>query len=268
MPDPAARELVRQLRRRLYVYLRALLPGSDVAGALQEAEERIARSDAPAEPLAEWADGVARQVALERRKTINPLPFSDDLFRQLADSAAPILDLSEKRPAVLAEIFRQLPPPERDLLRRTYDVGLSTAQIAAADGRPAAVVSRELTALRESLVRAIREALPDAGPEPPGGAADIGRLSDQLLEGTITDDGRLVLETLLLADAAAQAHYYRHAALAADLKWHYLGPPAHSERAPALPPQPRLTTREWIVTAAFVVAVLAVITFAAVWLAG
>src|SRR5262249_52348581 len=161
-------------------------------------------------------DGITRQVAAERRKTITPLPFSDDLFRQLSDSAGPILNLSEKRPAALAEILRQLPPPERDLLRRKYELGLNAHQIADAAGRPVAAVARDVTGLHEPLLTALREALPDTGPEPPAGASDIGRLSDQLIDGTITDDGRFVLETLLLADAAAQPHYHRHAALAAE----------------------------------------------------
>jgi DNA-directed RNA polymerase specialized sigma24 family protein len=264
VPDPAARELVPQRRRRLYTYLRSLLPGTDVEGALVDTERRITRRDAPTARLVEWADGIAREVAAERRKTISPLPFSDDLFRQLADSAGPILDQSEKRPAALKEILRQLPPPERLLLRRKYELGMLCDQIAVADGRPVAVISRDLAALHESLVAALREAVPDAGPEPPGGAADIGRLSDQLLGGTITDDGRLVLETLLLADAAAQVHYHRHGALAAELKWHYAGPPSLPESPPAPPARTGLTPREQIVTAAFLVAILAVITFAVV----
>ena len=81
-------------------------------------------------------------------------------------------------------------------------------------------------------------------------------MPDQLLDGTISDDGRMVLETLLLADAAAQAHYHRHAVLVAELTWHYGGPRA----LPPLPPQPAspaLTAREWIVTYAFVAACLA-----------
>jgi DNA-directed RNA polymerase specialized sigma24 family protein len=267
VPDPAAvRELVRQNHRRLHVYLRTLLPGADPAGPLAETAERIVRqaNQAPADRFTDWADGIARQVAAERRKTINALPFSDDLFRQLADSAGPILDLSDKRPAALDQVLRQLPPPEKNLLRRKYELGLTMEAIAEMDGRPPVVVSRDLAALQESLVTALRECLPDAGPEPPGGAADIGRLSDQLIDGTITDDGRLVLETLLLADAAAQAHYHRHASLAAELKWHYSGPPALQPQAIAPPTRLHLTAREWVVTAAFVVAVLAVVTFAVV----
>jgi DNA-directed RNA polymerase specialized sigma24 family protein len=268
VPDPAARDLLKRHHRRLAVYLRALLPGTDPDPAVWEAGERLLRrtDPAPTDRTAGWVDAIARQVAAERRKTLAALPFSDDLFRQLADSAGPILAQSEARPAAVAEILRQLPPPERDLLRRRHQLGLPAGQIALADGRPTAAIARELTALHGSLVSALREALPDAGPEPPGGAADLGRLADQLLDGTITDDGRLVLETLLLADAAAQAHYHRHAALAMDLKWHYGG-------APALPEPPAevrrgLTARERAVTVAFVVAVVAVISFVVLRLTG
>jgi len=268
VPDSAARDVLQRHHRRLAVYLRALLPGTDPDPHLWEAAERLLgqAGRAPTDRTAERADEIARQVAADRRKTIAPLPFSDDLFRQLADSAGPILDQSDARPAALAQILRQLPPPERDLLRRRYELGLSAEQIALAEGRPTAAIARELTALHGSLVSAVREALPDAGPEPPGGAADLGRLTDQLLDGTITDDGRLVLETLLLADAAAQTHYHRHAALATDLRWHYAG-------APALPEPPAevrrgVTSREWAVTVGFLVAVLAIIAFVALRLTG
>jgi DNA-directed RNA polymerase specialized sigma24 family protein len=268
VPDPAARDLLKRHHRRLAVSLRALLPGTDPDPPLWEAAERLlGQADrAPADSTSEWVDGIARQVAADRRKTLAALPFSDDLFRQLADSASPILDQSEARPAALAQVVRQLPPPERDLLRRRYELGLSAEQIARAEGRPTAAIARELTALHGSLVSAMREALPDAGPEPPGGAADLGRLADQLLDGTITDDGRLVLETLLLADAAAQAHYHRHAALATGLRWHYTGAPALPEPRPEVPR--RVTPREWAVTVGFLVAVLALIAFVVLRLTG
>jgi DNA-directed RNA polymerase specialized sigma24 family protein len=269
--EPAPlRDRLRQHHWRLAVYLRALLPtASDAEAALRETVVRIGHQAdrAPDARFAEWAQGIARQVAADRRKTLSALPFSDDLFRQLADSAGPILDQSDERPAALARILDRLPPPERDLLRRRYSLGLTAEQMAAAESRPTAAMTRELTALHGSLVLALREEHPDTGPEPPGGASDLGRLADQLLDGTITNDGRLVLETLLLADAAAQAHYHRHAALATELSWKYAGPPA----LPDLPrdePARRVTAREWAVTAAFLVAVLAVIAFAALRLYG
>jgi hypothetical protein len=220
----------------------------------------------PVEGFATWSDGIARQVAADRRKMVTPLPFSDDLFRQLADSAGPILDQSEERPAALARVLNRLPSPERELLRRRYALGLTAEQMATAESRPAAAVARELTALHGILVSALREELPDTGPEPPGGAADLGRLSDQLLDGTITEDGRLVLETLLLADAPAQVHYHRHAALVAELTWKFAGPPDLPD-PPRTEPRP-VTAREWAVTVAFIVAVLAVIAFAVLRLYG
>ena len=269
MAEPAqVRDLVRRHQRRLYTYLTALLPCDDVDAAVDAAVRRTTSQSehAPTDRFAEWSDAIARQVAAERRKTASALPFSDDLFRQLADSGTPILDTCERRPAALEEVLHQLPPPERDQIRRRYVLGLTPEQIAIADGRPVAAVNRDLASLHESLVSALRSSVPDAGPEPPGGAADIGRLADQLLDGMISDDGRLVLETLLLADAAAQAHYHRHAALFADLRWKFAGPPP----IPDLPARKigGLSTREWAVTVTFVLAVLAVIAFAILRLTG
>lgn len=267
MPEPAPpRDLEPRYRRRAYAYLRALLPGTDVGPALGEALGRVRRRAAAAPGTDAWADDVTRDVAAQVRKTQTTPVFSDDLFRQLADSAGPILDSSDGRPAALERILTQLPPPERDLLRRRYALGMTADQMALADGRPAAAIARDLAALHGSLVTAVREAVPDTGPEPPGGAADLGRLADQRLDGTISDDGQLVLETLLLADAVAQAHYHRHAALVADLTWHYAGPPP-IPNPPETPVRP-VSPREWVVTGLFVLAVLAVLAFTVLRLFG
>jgi len=251
LPDPATlRELVKRHQRRLYLFLRALLP------AAPRAEEALADAtivlwdrgpNVRPEHFTDLVDRVAREVAAERVS-----PFSADLVRQLADSAEPFLDPSDKRPAALAELLGQLPPPERDLLRRKYELGMTAEQIGLAENRPASAVQRDLVGLHAILVSRLREVIPDLGPEPPGGAADLGRLTDQLLDGTITDDGRLVLETLLLADAAAQAHYHRHVALVAELTMRFRGLPPVPE--PSLAPGPRVTRREQIVTGAFVAA--------------
>lgn len=263
MPDPVPlRDLVRRHRRRLYAYLRALLPAATEAeAAFRETVERITQQAkrAPATKFADWAEGIARQVAAARRRAISPPPFSDDLFRQLADSAGPVLDRAEERPAVLAAVLDRLPPPERELIRRKYALGLVAEQIAVAEGRPPAVIARDLTLLHASLESAVREALPDHAPPPPGGAADLGRLVDQLLDGTLTADGRLVLETLLLADAAAQAHYHRHVGLASELTWTFRGEP----ELPAVPATVRrVSAREWAVTVAFLLACVAALAFA------
>lgn len=269
MPDAAdLRDSVSRHRHRLMVLLRALLPAaSDAEPAWRETLARIAQRSAaaPKDDIGHWVDEIAREVAAERRKSIAPLPFSDDLFRQLSDSAVPSLDVAERRTTVLGEIMQRLPPPEKDLLRRKYALGLTTDQIAVTEGRPATAVARDLTILHGMLVSALLDALPDGGPPAPGGASDLGRLTDQLLEGTISDDGRLVLETLLLADAAAQAHYHRHVALAVELAWKFRGEPAMPDLSVD---RRRLTTREWVVTIAFVCVVLAAAAFIALLFTG
>jgi DNA-directed RNA polymerase specialized sigma24 family protein len=255
LPDPATlRDLVERHQRRLYLLLRTLLPAaSDADAALNETTLRLwARGQGVRpEQFTDLADRFGRDVAAERRS-----PFSADLVRQLADSVGPTLDLSVKRQAALSELFHQLPPPERDLLRRKYELGMTAEQIGLAENRPVSSVLRDLIALHASLVGRLREAIPDTGPEPPGGAEDLGRLTDQLLDGTITDDGRLVLETLLLADGAAQAHYHRHVALVAELTVRHRGLPPVPEPPPVA--VPRVTRREQIVTGAFITACVVV----------
>jgi hypothetical protein len=208
-----------------------------------------------------WAEGIARHVAVERRKAAKVLPFSDDLFRQLADSAGPSLGLAERRPAALADLLAQLPQPEKELLRRKYELGMTLEQISLTEDRPATAVAREINALHASLVVALRQSLHDRDLPPPGGAVDLGRLTDQLLDGTITDDGKLILETLLLADSAAQAHYHRHVALTAELTWLYRGEPPLPELPTSV--QRNLTSREWLVTSLFICALVIVAGFIA-----
>jgi DNA-directed RNA polymerase specialized sigma24 family protein len=261
LPDSAAtQDVISQRQRQLYLFLRALLPrAADTEAALHETLIRIVGRNIRPEAFAESAERIAREVAAERQP-----PFSADLLRQLVASIGPFLELAEKRPAALEEFLHQLPGPERDLLRRKYELGMTTEQIALAENRAVSSVSRDLVGLHATLVSALRSALPDSGPEPPGGAADLGRLTDQLLDGTITDDGRLVLETLLLADAAAQAHYHRHVALAAELTMRFRGLPPIPEVSREENRRGRVSRREWVVTAAFVAACLAVAGFA-VW---
>ncbi|HKB05056.1 MAG TPA: sigma-70 family RNA polymerase sigma factor [Gemmataceae bacterium] len=253
MPDPdQLRDLLGRHHRRLAHYLRTLLPdAADAEAALRETVLRIRTQESAGRNRAfeEWAEGIARDVAAGRRKAAVRVPFSDDLFRQLADVPRPAAARAEARAGALAESLAQLPPPDRDLVRRRYGMGLTMEQIAATDGRSSAAVVRDLAGVHESLLSAIQAAVPDTAPDPPGGAADLGRMADQLLDGTITDDGRIVFETLLLADVPGQAHYARHAALLTDLAWTLRGAPSLPEPPPD---PPGLTRREKVVTAAFV----------------
>jgi DNA-directed RNA polymerase specialized sigma24 family protein len=246
----------------LYVYLRALLPAAhDALAAFRETVERIRASSqsAPSKNFVEWAESIARQVALDRRKACRSVPFSDDLFRQLADSVSPSLSLDERRPAAIEELWGQLPQPEKELLRRKYELGMTTDQIAVAEDRSPTAISREMTALHASLVNLLRQSIRDPDLPPPGGASDLGRLTDQLLDGTINDDGRLILETLLLADAAAQAHYHRHVAMTCELTWKHRGLLAVADLPETV--IRKVSVREWVVTIAFLLGVVGATVF-------
>jgi DNA-directed RNA polymerase specialized sigma24 family protein len=253
LSDPATlRDLVERHQRRMYLFLRALLPAAADAALIEATVQLWTRGrDVRPHKFTELVDRIAAEVAAGQRP-----PFSADLVRQLADSAGPLLDQCEKRQAAVSRLLDQLPPPERDLLRRTYELGMTVEQIGVAERRPAGAVQRDLVGLHVNLVSRLLESIPDGGPAPPGGAADLGRMTNQLLNGTITDDGRLVLETLLLADAPAQAHYHRHVALVAELTMRFRGLPPIPEPPPAA--TPRLTRREQIVTGAFIAACVTV----------
>ena len=72
------------------------------------------------------------------------------------------------------------------------------------------------------------------------------------MDGTLGEDGRLVLETLLLGEPQAQTDYFRSLACLSELAWR-LGKPSF----PDVPlPRTRLTVRERVVTTAFVLSVI------------
>ena len=52
------------------------------------------------------------------------------------------------------------------------------------EDRPPPVVARDLMLLHGTLVSALHDEMPDGGPPPPGGAADLGRLTFQILDGS------------------------------------------------------------------------------------
>jgi DNA-directed RNA polymerase specialized sigma24 family protein len=268
-PAPLRTRLARE-QWRLTVLLRALLPHpADAAAAWEETVARIGRQagQAAADAFSDRAADVARAVVADRRVAAR-VSFSDDLCRQLTTSALAWRDDPADRARALTEVVRQLPPPERELLRRAYALELTADQIAASEGRPAAAVVRDLGGLHETLVQAVRAAARDGGPDPPGGAADLGRLAQRVLTGASGEDSRIVLETLLLADTPAQAHYLRHVALLADLTWAYRGRPPIPDLPASPPSRPPLTRREWAVTIAFVGACVAAAAFIVLLVSG
>src|SRR5262245_10905623 len=130
---------------------------AEADAAVAEAMGRIDRQsgETRADNLPGWVQDVARQVVAERRNASCSLPFSSDLFRQLAESAEPVLAVAERRSAVLGELLKQLPPPDRDLLRRKYELGHSALQIGQSAGRHATDVARAMAGLGVRFIFAV-----------------------------------------------------------------------------------------------------------------
>ncbi|MCS6896704.1 MAG: hypothetical protein NZM29_01915, partial [Nitrospira sp.] len=238
--EPAA-----EVRLAMHRYLRALFPKAEEAeSALQEWDHQRQTE------RGHDARGSVGKVVAHRSSSLSP-----DLVRQLRESAWVEPEAAARWSMALATVLTRLPPMERELLRRYHGERLGVETIAAEEGRSAAAVHRDLTLLHATVVRGVCAEL--GAPEPfSGGAADLGRMADQLLDGSLSPDGQIVLETLLLGDPAAQAHYARHVALAVHLAWHYRGEPPRGKppRPDSRRPPVGLTRRERWVTGLFLAA--------------
>ena len=248
MPE-TPRELLAPHHRRLYLAVRTLVPiPAEAETVLRQVYFKLAPWAAePETAFLARADRVVAETATEHRRQAKSFPSSDDLFRQLVEhpdrTAVPT-----DRATRIGEILKCLPSPDRDLLRRRYELGMSLEQIGLAEGRSQSAVARDLAALHASVTRELYNDPTKVSPH----ADEIGRLTGRLADGALGDDGRLVLETLLLAEPPAQTDYFRSLATLSELRWRLT--------RPAFPdvslPRTRLTVRERAVTAAFVLSVI------------
>jgi RNA polymerase sigma factor (sigma-70 family) len=243
------RELLIPHHRRLYLAVRSLVPvPAEAAAVLREALVRLAPW--AAEPEAAFrarADRIILEAASEHRRNAKGFPSSDDLFRQLVEHPDRTADATD-RATRFAEILKCLPSPDRDLLRRRYELGMSLEQIGLAEGRSQSAVARDLAALHASITRELFRDPTKTSPH----ADEIGRLTGRLADGTLGADGRLVLETLLLAEPLAQTDYFRILATLSELSWRLTKPSFPDVSLP----RTRLTVRERVVTTAFVLSVI------------
>ena len=179
----------------------------------------------------------------------------------------PILDQCDRRPAAFCRGPWSTTAARTRLLREPIlGRAWTIEQIAELDGSPARDVARDLSGCTPAWCRPCGTPLCRT----PVRRRRAGRPTwagwrSSLLTARSPTTVDSVVETLLLGDTAAQAHYHRNAALVADLDWDSAAPvPARAAgrgRRRALGPRMG-------VTIAFVVAVLAVVGFAVSRLAG
>ena len=262
LDSATTRDLLERHHRRLRVLLRALLAESaDAAAAWNETVARIGRVPSPADAdrFGPWADGIAREVAGEWRRRKGHLPFTDDLCRQLAESAIASPRVAQERPRRSRRFLNGCPSPKGPVSPPLRHAAVDRAN---RRGRRSAAVgdgARSGHLARDTHLGAHRTHRPTPGQHRLAARADLTRLVLQLLNGAISADSRLVLETLLLADAPAQgalSSLCRAGSRTGMARW----------RAPVISESPaptagKLTIREWLVTITFVAACVVVVLF-------
>ncbi|HVK10385.1 MAG TPA: hypothetical protein VM597_16580, partial [Gemmataceae bacterium] len=135
MPE-TPRDLLSPHHRRFHLAVRALVPVAAEADAvLRDVLVRLAPWAAESEAdFLTRADRVVVEAAAGHRRTAKGFPSSDDLFRQLVEHPDRTADAPD-RATRMAEVLKCLPSPDRDLLRRRYELAMSLEQIGLAEGR-------------------------------------------------------------------------------------------------------------------------------------
>ena len=247
------------------MHARALAPTRGAAEAVLGAA--ILRLDAAhgaetAEAFLARADAAVREAAVEFRATDQRLRLGGNLFAQICATVHESLAVADARPGVLADAVKSLDPPDRTLVHGAYELGEPAAETARRMGLVGTQVERDLNRVHLKLVEYVAAAIPDGGPTSgPSAPEAIGRLVARLATGTLLADDVLVLESLLLGDAAGLAFYHRYMAVIGELTWKFGGvPPLPDPPSPALRAA-RISYREWAITVVFVSACVAVAAF-------
>jgi RNA polymerase sigma-70 factor (ECF subfamily) len=158
-------QLITRYQRRLFVYIRSLLPlRAEADEVLQEVNLylwRHADEFRPGTDFAAWAYKVAYFHVLSFRKkhARERLRFSDALLEQLADRATATAEQSDARQEALEGCLRKLPQGDRELLRLRYEAGESTQSIAQSVGRSLQAVYRALNRIHLSLLDCVRQSI-------------------------------------------------------------------------------------------------------------
>jgi RNA polymerase sigma-70 factor (ECF subfamily) len=158
-------QLLTHYQRRLFVYLRTLVPRrGDAEEVLQEVNLYIWRHGQEFQPgtdFGAWAYKIAYYQALtfRKRQTRDKLRFSETLVQQLAANAAATADSTDRRQEALEQCLKKLPGTDQDLLRRRYESGAPVQAVAADLGRSVAGVYRALQRIHLALLDCIQRTL-------------------------------------------------------------------------------------------------------------
>ena len=161
--------LLMQHERRIYAYVRSLVPNrTDAEDVLQETSrvlwEKFEQYKSGTDFVA-WAFQVARYEVsyYRRRQQGDRLRFSDEFVDLLADEAQGEEEHLAGTQAALSECLEKLPPRDRDLLTQRYEPGASVQGIAEQLRRPVQTIYSRLKRVRRALFACVQRTLAAEG---------------------------------------------------------------------------------------------------------
>jgi len=157
-------ELLKQHQSQIFALIMAMVQRLDDAeDVMQETVAALWKDHERFEPgsnFAAWACTTAKHRALQHLQKKRPqTSLSGDYLAALADRQQDDSRYYDARQAALAECRKKLRAQDADLLRRCYDRGQSTAQVAQQLGRPLGSVYDSLYRIRRSLHECINRVL-------------------------------------------------------------------------------------------------------------
>lgn len=150
---------------RIFAYIFTLLPNwCDAEDVLQETCVVLWRAFDEFQPgtnFRAWACKTAFHQVLSFRKRQKrvPIALSNEFVTTVAADLAKMDTSLNRRLEALAACMAKLPGRAADLLRRCYQAGLATKQVAEELGRPAGTIYKELTRIRRTLFACVERTL-------------------------------------------------------------------------------------------------------------
>lgn len=160
MEAERAELLVRLLSRHqgdLFRYIFALLPHEeDARDVFQETSVALCRKFAeydPAQPFLPWAFGFAYLEVMKQRQRSRraAFPLSRELVERLAREREGLGPVLQMRLLALEQCLEELPPADRELIRRRYQAGDRTDELVKESGASRRTFFRQLDRVRRVL---------------------------------------------------------------------------------------------------------------------
>lgn len=158
-------QLITQYQRRLFVYIRTLIPQrNDAEEVLQDVNLFVWRHKdefRPGSDFGAWAYKIAYYHVLTWRKkqAREKLRFSEALVQQLAENAADQAERTDRRQEALEGCLEKLDRDDREMIRLRYESGSNVQEIAELLGHKVKAIYRVLNRILNGLLDCVQRTL-------------------------------------------------------------------------------------------------------------